>query len=389
MTVMTETKPRVFFLMATATGICVANLYYCQPLLGAIGADFHQGVGETGWVPTLTQAGYAFGMLFLVPLGDMAERRKLAVAFTLAAALCSALLALASHFPLLLAASFFLGLSTMTPQILIPFAANLAKPEERGKVIGTMMSGLLLGILLARSVSGFLAAFGWRFLYGLVAAVLALLALTLAFFLPKAEPTYRGTYRGLLRSIAEIAREQPVLREASFFGAMLFGAFSAFWATLIYLMEDLGRGPAAVGLFGLLGAGSALLSPVVGAWMDRTNARVVTGRMIWLTALSFAVYFFSSRALAGLALGVVLMDIGVQSGHISNQSRIFALLPHARSRIQTVYMFSYFVGGSIGSLLGAWGWDHYRWPGVCGAALGMLALAGLAYARGSLRGRSP
>jgi predicted MFS family arabinose efflux permease len=386
---MTETKPRVFFLMAAATGICVANLYYCQPLLGAIGADFHQGVKETGWVPTLTQVGYALGMLFLVPLGDMAERRMLAVAFTLAAALCSALLAFASHFSLLLAACLLLGLSTMTPQILIPFAANLAKPEERGKVIGTMMSGLLLGILLARSVSGFLAVFGWRFLYGLVAAVLALLALALALFLPKAEPTYRGTYLGLLRSIAEIAREQPILREASFFGAMLFGAFSAFWATLIYLMGNFGLGPAAVGLFGLLGAGSALLSPVVGSWMDRTNARVVTARMIAFTACSFVVFFFSNHSLAGLALGVLLMDIGVQSGHISNQSRIFALLPHARSRIQTIYMFSYFTGGAAGSLLGAWGWDHFRWPGVCGVALMMLALAGLVYMRGSLKGQNP
>jgi predicted MFS family arabinose efflux permease len=143
----------------------------------------------------------------------------------------------------LLAGSFFLGLTTMTPQILIPFAANIARPEERGKVVGILMSGLLLGILLARTVSGFLAAFGWRFLYGLMAGVLLLLGASLAFFLPKAEPTFRGTYMGLLRSIAAIFREQPVLREASLFGGLFFGAFSAFWATLIYLMQGFDLGP--------------------------------------------------------------------------------------------------------------------------------------------------
>lgn len=375
----------LYLFMAAATGICVANLYFCQPLLGQMGEDFGFGAKEMGLVPTLTQAGYALGMLFIVPTGDLFERRRLATLFTLLAAACCALLAFASHFSLLLAGSFLLGLSTMTPQILIPFAANLARPEQRGKVVGTMMSGLLLGILLARTVSGFLAVFGWRFLYGLMAGVLLLLGLALQFFLPKAEPTFRGTYAGLMRSIVEITRTQPVLREAALFGGLLFGAFSAFWATLIYLMQGFDLGPRAVGLFGLLGAGAALLSPVVGSFMDRTEPRKVTGYMLGLTFLSFALFWGSEKSLVGIALGVLVMDIAVQAGHISNQTRVFKLLPEARSRLQTVYMFAYFTGGALGSLIGSWAWDHFGWAGVCVSAMGMMVAGAVVYMAGRKR----
>lgn len=381
-----NSPPRsLYIFMAAATGICVANLYYCQPLLGQMGAEFGVGVKEMGLVPTLTQAGYAVGMLLIVPTGDLFERRRLAVLFTVLAAACCALLAFASHFSLLAAGSFLLGLTTMTPQILIPFAANIARPEERGKVVGTMMSGLLLGILLARTVSGFLAVFGWRFLYGLTAGILLALALGLAFVLPKAEPTFRGSYAGLMRSIASITREQPVLREAALFGGLLFGAFSAFWATLIYLMQGFDLGPRAVGLFGLLGAGAALLSPVVGSFMDRSEPRRVTGYMFGAIFLSFALFWASERSLIGIALGVLFMDIAVQAGHISNQTRVFRLLPEARSRLQTVYMFAYFTGGALGSLIGSWAWDHFGWAGVCVSAMGMMVVGGVVWWMGRRR----
>lgn len=372
----------LYIFMAAATGICVANLYYCQPLLGQMGADFGLGAKEMGLVPTLTQAGYAVGMLLIVPTGDLFERRRLAVLFTLLAAACCAMLAFTPHFSLLVAGSFFLGLTTMTPQILIPFAANIAKSEERGKVVGTMMSGLLLGILLARTVAGFLAVFGWRFLYALVAGVLLVLAAGLAFVLPRAEPTFRGTYAGLMGSIVEITRTQPVLREAAVFGGLLFGAFSAFWATLIYLMQGFDLGPRAVGLFGLLGAGAALLSPVVGSFMDRSEPRKVTGYMFGVIFLSFALFWGSEKSLIGIALGVLLMDIAVQAGHISNQARVFQLIPEARSRLQTVYMFAYFTGGALGSLIGSWAWDHFGWAGVCASAMGMMVVGGVVWGMG-------
>lgn len=380
-----QNRRSLYLLMATATGICVGNLYYCQPLLGQMGEEFGFGAKEMGLVPTLTQVGYALGMLFIVPIGDMFERRKLAVIFTLLAAACSALLAFTPSFLVLLAGSLLLGLFTMTPQILIPFAATLAKAEERGKVVGMMMSGLLLGILLARSVSGFLAVFGWRFLYGLTAAIQVLVAVALLYFLPKADRSFHGSYLGLMRSMVKIAREQPVLREASLFGGLFFGAFSAFWATLIYLMQDFDLGPRAVGLYGLLGAGAALLSPAVGSLMDRREPRAITGLMIGLTFFSFVVFGLSAQSLVGIAIGVLLMDIGVQAGHISNQSRVFWLLPEARSRLQTVYMFAYFTGGALGSLIGSWAWDNWGWPGVCFSAMGMMLLAAGVWWKGRLK----
>jgi predicted MFS family arabinose efflux permease len=366
------------FVMAAATGVCVANLYYNQPLLGQIQATFGVGIREIGWIPTLTQAGYALGMFFLVPMGDMLERKKLILGFTLLSAFLLAWVALSPNFLSIAVASLALGLGTTTPQLIIPFAAHLAPANQRGRVVGTMMSGLLLGILLARTISGFIgAAFGWRVMFGLAAVVVLLVTVLLAIFIPKSEPTFHGKYSGLIQSVGEIFRSEPVLRESSFFGAMLFGAFSAFWANLIHLMETpaFNLGARAVGLFGLLGAAAALATPWVGALTDRRDARTGSGIMIIATILSFLIFLVSAQSLIGLAIGVIVMDIGVQSGHICNQSRIFSLLPEARSRIQTAYMFCYFLGGALGSLLGTWSWGTFQWSGVCLSAIFLLLLA--------------
>ena len=240
------------------------------------------------------------------------------------------------------------------------------------------MSGLLLGVLLARTVSGFVgAAFGWRVMFGIAAVGVFLLTGVLAFYLPKSEPTFRGKYSDLIKSVGRIFAQQPVLRESSLFGAMLFGAFSVFWANLIHLMETptFNLGARSVGLFGLLGAVAALATPWVGALTDKRDARTGSGIMIVVTILSFIVFWASAQSLVGLAIGVVLMDIGVQSGHICNQSRIFSMLPEARSRVQTAYMFCYFMGGAFGSLLGTWGWSAYQWTGVCLSAIALLIVA--------------
>ena len=370
---------KTLLLMSFAVGATVANLYYNQPLLEQIRESFGASVQQVGLIPSLTQIGYAIGMLFLVPLGDMMDRRKLVVFFTILSAFAMALIAAAPFLNLVVAGSLFLGLATMTPQLLVPFAAHLAEPENRGKVVGTMMSGLLLGILLARTVSGFIgAAFGWRMMFGIAAAVLIGIAVMLHRLLPQSTPSYTGTYQGLLKSVLEIFREQPVLREACFFGAMFFGAFSAFWATLIHLMESesFHLGSRAVGLYGLLGAAAALLAPSVGSITDKHNPRNVTGMMFALTILSFLIFLFSGQNLFGIAMGVLLMDIGVQSGHVSNQGRIFGLLPNAHSRLQTAYMFWYFTGGAFGSWIASLAWSHYYWGGVCGVAL-LLLVAGM------------
>ncbi len=361
--------------MSFSAGATVASIYYNQPLLDQMMRSLHVNFAQIGWVPTLTQAGYAIGMLCLVPLGDMLERKRLIMGATLLSALALALMAISPSYGLIVAGSLILGLSTMTPQLLVPFAASLAAPNEKGKVIGTMVSGILLGILLARTVSGFVGGhFGWRFMFGGAAGFLVLLTLFLNAILPTSVPSYQGRYLGLLQSVLHIFKTQPVLREACLFGGMLFGSFSAFWATLIFLMETphFHLGAEAVGLYGLLGAAAVGISPYIGALGDRYNARTMTGAMLVLTMASFGVFCLCAGNLWGLAAGVLLMDLGVQCGHVSNQSRIFSLLPNAQSRIQTAYMFCYFLGGSLGSILGAFAWGRFGWPGVCAAAVLML-----------------
>jgi predicted MFS family arabinose efflux permease len=313
-----------------------------------------------------------------VPMGDMLERKSLIMIFTILSAIFCALCAVAPSFILVAAASLALGLASMTPQLIIPFAAHLSPDHERGKVVGTLLSGLLLGILLARTVSGFVgAAFGWRAMFGLASFILLILTAVLSATIPKSEPTFKGRYTDLLKSVIDIFRTQPTLREASLFGAMLFGSFSVFWANLIHLMQSpaFDLGARAVGLFGLLGAGAALATPWIGSLTDKKDPRSATGIMIGVTIISFAIFLLSGSSLIGLAIGVLVMDIGVQAGHLCNQSRIFALIPEARSRIQTAYMFCYFAGGAFGSFIGSWAWTHYQWTGVCGAALAMLSVA--------------
>ncbi len=331
--------------------------------------------GRAGLAATLAQVGYALGMLFVVPLGDIRERRGL-IMITLGATVVAALaMAAAPSFGLLCLASLVLGFATCTPQILVPFAAALARPESRGRVVGFVMSGLLLGILLARTLSGFVGArLGWRAVYVLAAILVAVLAVALRLLLPESREGARVSYGRLLRSLGELVREEPVLRESAAYGALLFAAFSAFWTTLAFLLHPRGLGPDAVGLFGLVGAAGALAAPLAGRFSDRGSPRRTILAGVLIVIVSFGVMLQGS--IAALVVGVLLMDVGVQASHTSNLSRVYGRRPEARSRMNTVYMTCYFVGGSLGSAIGAWAWGTYGWPGVCavGAGCGFLAL---------------
>lgn len=375
--------PLVLWTMTISTGLCVANLYYCQPLLHQMQTSFGATEQQVGWIPTLTQVGYALGMLFFVPLGDLFEKRKLIFLSTLISAICLVAMALAPNIYIGIVMSLLLGLATMTPQFIIPFAAHLAPPKKRGQILGTVMSGLLIGILLARTVAGFLgAAFGWRAMFGSAAVLLFILSLLLRTLLPTDEPTYKGTYASLLKSITALVKELPTLREAMVFGGMLFAAFSAFWATLIHLMEtpDFNLGARTVGLFGILGASGALAAPILGRWADRRSRRMMIGYGILLNIIAFVIFgVWGGTSLVALSLGVLVMDVGIQGAHVSNQTRIFALNPEARSRINTAYMFAYFMGGAAGSLIASYAWSSYQWTGVCVAALAFLSIAGLTH----------
>ncbi len=369
---------KLVLLMAVATGLIVANLYYAQPLLNLIASGLGLAEAQVGIVATLTQVGYAVGLLCIVPLGDAHDRRALIYRTVLCVAVATAAFALAPNLLLLSAASFAIGVTAAAAQVVVPFAASLADERERGRVVGTVMSGLLIGILGARTLSGIIGAqFGWRTMFWIAAVLMLVLAMVLRATLPKDHSQTGMPYGKLLRSLATLIREQPVLREASLFGAMLFGGFSVFWVVLVFFLEKrYGYGSAVAGLFGLVGVAGALAASLAGRLSDRIPARRITGAGMLIVLLSYAVFWLLGYQLWGLILGVILLDLGVQSGHIANQTRVYALIPEARSRLNTVYMVSYFIGGSVGTILSTLAWSYFGWSGVC-AVGGLMVSVGL------------
>ncbi len=370
--------PFLVWIMAIASGATVANLYYNQPLLAIMARDFHVSVDTIGFIPMMTQIGYALGILLFVPLGDLIERRRLIVTMLGATAVASALAALSPNIAWLIGASFAIGLTAIAAQVIVPFAAHLSQPQNRGKIVGSVMSGLLIGILLARTVSGFVGgAFGWQAVYWLASAIMVGLAVVLYKVLPVSNPPLKTTYPYLMRSLFRIVVEQPTLREASLIGAMSFGAFSAFWSTLVFLLgqSPYHYGSEAAGLFGLVGVAGAVAAPFVGKLADRSSPMLTVGLGITTTTLSFLVFLGLGYHLWGLVIGVILLDLGVQTTQISNQAGIYSLPSSIHSRLNALYIMFYFVGGAFGSFLGAYGWHHWQWPGVCVLSLLMLASA--------------
>jgi predicted MFS family arabinose efflux permease len=369
---------RTLAVMCAASAVSVANIYYCQPLLSGIGRSLGVPERAIGYLPMWTQAGTALGMFSFVPLGDMFPRRKLIVILSILSGLTVAMMAVAPNLALVNAAGFATGLTGITAHLILPFAAKLAPPHRRGHVVGTVLSGLLLGILLARVVSGFVGdLFGWRAMYWIAAIAMWSLSVALRYALPHDDPEPGLRYGVLARSIVQLAMTQPVLREAALIGGMLFGAFSSFWATLIFFVETppYHYGPRVAGTFGLVGAVGVLFAPLAGRLSDRKGPAFTLTLAILTTIGSYLVFDLTGYRLWGLIAGVILLDLGVQAGHVANQTRIYALVPEARSRLNTVYMVTYFLGGALGSALGAWGWTHWRWNGVCAAGAAQLFVA--------------
>jgi predicted MFS family arabinose efflux permease len=363
-----------------AAGLGVANVYYMQPLLQQVGLEFGVATQGVGAVATAVQLGYAAGMLLLVPLGDMFERRRLMVVMTALSACACALVSMSPNLGCLIAASFALGLCSITPQYAIPFAAQLAPDESRGRMVGYVVSGLLLGILLARTLSGFVgAAFGWRAMFAGATGIQIGLGISMQLLLPRAQADYQGSYGALLRSVVTLWSSHPVFREACVAGASMFGAFSAFWATLIFLLEaaPFGLGARAVGLFGLVGAAGALSTPLVGGLIDKHDPKLLARYANALAVAAFVGLYVWRESLWGLALGVLILDVAVQTAHVCNQGRIFALLPHARSRANTAYMFCYFCGATSGSALAIWAFAAWGWAGTCGVGVALLLLGAI------------
>lgn len=359
--------------MAAASGITVANLYYIQPLLGEIARTFHVTQVSVGFTSMLTQIGYALGMLLILPLADIREKKSLIILMLLCSACSLIFMFFSFNITVVSIAAFAVGFTSVVPQLIVPLAAQLAEPKERGKIIGTVMSGLLIGILLSRTLSGIIGEyFGWRKVYLLAASLMILLAIFLSRLLPICPSNSKMRYNELFKSMISLTKTFSVLREASINGAMMFAAFSAFWTSLTFLLESThyNMGADAAGLFGLIGVAGAIAAPIVGRIADKKSPKFTVGIGILVVIASYLCFFMLGFKLLGLIIGVILLDLGVQSCQISNQARVHALNDEARNRINTVYMVSYFLGGSFGSFLGSYSYANFGWSGVC--ILGLL-----------------
>lgn len=367
-------------LMAVTCGLVVANIYYNQPLLLQMAGTFGVNEQQISVIATITQVGYTLGLLFIVPLGDKTERRKLILFKLAGAAVFMAMAAMATNYWTMVVASLLIGFFSAVPQLLLPMAASLAPDATRGKIVGKVMSGLLVGILLSRTLSGFIGAhFGWPAVFYSGSIAMVILWMVLALKLPQNPPSFEGSYGSLMRSLGTLTKELPALRQTAYTGFFMFGAFSIFWTTLVFLLEgapfyyksDM------VGLFGLIGTCGALAAPLAGKSADTKGPQFAIRLGIIGALLAFVIMGFSASSLTGLIIGVILLDIGMQVTHISNQSKVFALRPAARSRLNTIYISSAFAGGSIGSLLGAQAWNYWQWTGVSMLGAAFILCAGI------------
>ena len=365
-------------LMAAGAGLTVANIYYAQPLLDVIRQSLGMSVAATGLVITASQLGYGLGLAFLVPLGDLMERRFLVVAMTAGISACMAAMAFAPFASVLFGASLMVGALSAVAQVIVAFAATMAGPAEMGRVVGTVMSGLLLGILLARTAAGYLAQFeGWRAVFAVASAIMIALALVLYRGLPRHGAPAGVSYPALMRSVFSLLIEEPLLRLRALYGAIAFAAFSVFWTPLALMLS---RPPyrfssGTIGMFGLAGIAGALSASLAGRLADMGMSRRMTGVTAALLAFSWLPLKLGDHSVWILIAGIIVLDFAVQGLHITNQSEIYSLRPDARSRITSAYMVSFFSGGVFGSAVSSFTYAHFGWDGVCilGTGLGLLA----------------
>ncbi|MEH3145856.1 MAG: MFS transporter [Methylobacterium frigidaeris] len=365
--------------LSLIAGGAVANIYYNQPLLALLEQDL--GHAAAVLVPTATLAGYGLGILGLVPIGDKYPRRTLITGQLVALALALVLAALAPNLAVLVGASLVIGVLSTAAQQAVPFAAELAPDASRGRMVGQVMTGLLLGILLARTASGFVGAgFGWRAVFGAAAGLSLLLALLAALTLPHTSGARHLGYGALMRSLVELVRTHPALLRSALSQALLFAAFNAFWTSLALLVQGppFGLDPAGAGLFGLVGAAGALCAPLAGRFADRRSPRPVVIGGALVTIAAFAVFgLFGGTSLIALVVGVLLIDIGINAALIANQTRVYALAAGARGRINTVFFTLIFVGAAVGASVGTRTFAAAGWPALCLVG-GLFAAAALA-----------
>ncbi|SUX43429.1 MFS transporter [Chryseobacterium indoltheticum] len=365
--------------MSIISGLVVANNYYNQPLLGLIAKDFSVSESAAGKISVLTQLGYAFGLLLIVPLGDKFLRKKLILIDLVLVFAALLWMTFATELWMLYAASLLIGTTSVIPQLFVPIAAELSSEKDKAANIGLVVSGLLLGILLSRFVGGIVGElWGWRSMFGIAAGLMLLVWVFVYKMLPELQPNFKGTYLELMNSVLQLAKTQPVLQLASFRGAMAFGSMCALFTTLVFHMErpPFEVGASVVGSFGLAGAVGALAAAKVGSLQNKMSINRIILYALLILIGSWGFTYFAGNTYWGLIIGVILIDLGVQSSHIMNQTNYFLLKTNAVNRLNTVYMVSYFIGGSLGTFFASLAWQYAQWEGVClvGITMGLLAL---------------
>ncbi|CZT28630.1 MFS transporter [Pseudomonas cerasi] len=374
--------PAMVMLFAFCCGAIVANIYYAQPIIELIAPDIGLSSTAASLIVSLTQIGYALGLFFLVPLGDLLENRRLMLVTTVVAILSLLGAAFAEQPNVFLLVSLLVGFSSVSVQMLIPLAAHLAPEESRGRVVGGIMGGLLLGILLARPIASLVADhFGWRAVFGSAAVVMIGISVVLATTMPKRLPDHRASYGQLLFSLWTLLRTQPVLRQRAFYQACMFATFSLFWTAVpLELSRNHGLSQSQIAIFALIGAIGAIAAPISGRLADAGYTRIASLGALLFGALSFLPgLVHPAYSVIGLAITGVVLDFCVQTSMVLGQRTVYALDAASRSRLNALYMTSIFIGGAIGSAVASPLFDHggWTWVLIAGTALPLIALLAL------------
>ncbi|MFA0213556.1 MFS transporter [Vibrio cyclitrophicus] len=365
-------------LMSSAVSATAANLYYNQPILPKIGTELGLTSAQLGAVPAASQIGYAVALLFLSPLGDTLPRKRLIAILSVMLVLSSFIAFSASSLIVLVVACFAIGLSANITQQLIPFAASLSTPETKGKVIGTLMTGLTVGILLSRTLSGFVGEqFGWRAVFMMSASIAMIFGLMLYAFLPTNTPTIKIPYLKLVASMATLIKQHSILRTSALTGALWFASFNALWATLaLHVSESpFNYNAQQAGMFGIIAFAGVIGAKVSGSLVGKFGSRNMISMALVIIAAGFVVSGLFADTLIGLIAGIILIDLGVFSAQVSNQVRVFSIDPQAQSRINGVYMLGYYLGGAFGSFVGIQVFELVGWVGVVGFSVAAVALS--------------
>jgi len=376
---------RLTFLFALAGGAAVGNLYWSQPLLDFIAHDLKTGVSSSGWLVTATQIGYALGVFLFVPLGDLVNRRILVPIALLLSAVALIFCAIAPTFPVLLAALALVGLTTVSGQILVPLAGDLADDATRGRMVGTVVSGILIGILASRTVSGLIAGFaGWRAIYILAAGLALVLAIMLYRAIPTLEPRTQLRYPALLASVFTIIRRERSVRWGLVLGGTSFGVFTIFWTSLTFLLSapPFSFSVSTIGLFGLVGLAGAIAAQRAGRLHDRGLGLPGIGLAWTLVFAAFVIAMLGSASVAIIIVAILVLDIAIQGHNIMLQSRMFQADPLARSRINTAFITTNFLCGALGSALATILWSRGGWAAVTVAGMVLSAFALIIWAIG-------